>query len=173
MFASQKLSLNKAVLHKETPIATSDTHCHCPQLEQRQTENPLFYHMLNRTLFPMPQDKDPTVLKTMHYPRKPTEPPSRDPPPYPPWMPVPGGTLGGEPQRLRVASRKDSPWVGVDAFGKGGSRVETAPKIDLTLPLAPIASRPDLRDAVIHVTRDISIRESVSGERARPVNTVL
>lgn len=83
----------------------------------------LFYHMLNYTLPALPEGKVPDVLKTMHYPRKPTEPPSRDPPPYPPWMPVPGGTLGGEPQRLRIASRDAAAWVGVDAFGEGGANV--------------------------------------------------
>jgi solute carrier family 25 carnitine/acylcarnitine transporter 20/29 len=38
-------------------------------------------------------------------------------------MPTPGGTLGGEPQRLRVAAREDNAWVGVDAFGNGGSQI--------------------------------------------------
>lgn len=90
---------------------------------QEKLRQELFYHMLNRTLPSLPKDEDLVVLQTMHYPRKPTEPPSQDPPPYPPWMPVPGGTLGGEPQRLRAASRKSAAWVGVDAFGKGGAKV--------------------------------------------------
>ncbi|GJE87640.1 Fasciclin domain-containing protein [Phanerochaete sordida] len=90
---------------------------------QEKLRQELFYHMLNYTFSPMPQDSEPAVLKTMHYPRKPTEPPSQDPPPSPPWMPLPGGTLGGEPQRLRAASRNDAPWAGVDAFGKGGVKV--------------------------------------------------
>ncbi len=44
-------------------------------------------------------------------------------PPNPPWLPVPGGSLGGEPQRLRVASLDGDVKVGVNAFGQGGSKV--------------------------------------------------
>ncbi|EKM61139.1 uncharacterized protein PHACADRAFT_24355 [Phanerochaete carnosa HHB-10118-sp] len=90
---------------------------------QEKLRQELLYHMLNCTLSSLPENEDPSVLKTMHFPRKPTEPPSQDPPPYPPWMPVPGGTLGGEPQRLRAASRNAAARVGVDAFGKGGATV--------------------------------------------------
>jgi solute carrier family 25 carnitine/acylcarnitine transporter 20/29 len=42
-------------------------------------------------------------------------------------MPVPGGSLGVEPQRLRVAARKGRVHVGVDAFGKGGAKVVKDP----------------------------------------------
>ncbi|KAF8634455.1 hypothetical protein AX15_000899 [Amanita polypyramis BW_CC] len=35
-------------------------------------------------------------------------------------MPVPGGTLGGAPQRLRVAAREGHAYVGVEASGNGG-----------------------------------------------------
>lgn len=94
---------------------------------QEKLRQELFYHMLNLTLPSLPDQKEPDVLKTMHYPRKPVEPPSQEPPPHPPWMPVPGGTLGGEPQRLRLSSRDSAPWVGVDAFGEGGVQVSKKP----------------------------------------------
>jgi len=46
-------------------------------------------------------------------------------------MPVPGGTLGGEPQRLRIAARDASAWArvwaGVNAFGEGGTEVVKEP----------------------------------------------
>lgn len=91
---------------------------------QEQLRQQLFYHLLNHTLSALPTDQDPHTYKTLHYPRKvPLDPPSRNPPPSPPWMPVPGGTLGGEPQRLRVSGSNHTAWVGVDAFGKGGNRV--------------------------------------------------
>jgi solute carrier family 25 carnitine/acylcarnitine transporter 20/29 len=38
-------------------------------------------------------------------------------------MPIPGGTLGGEPQRLRVAARDQDAYVGVDTFGKSGATI--------------------------------------------------
>ena len=38
-------------------------------------------------------------------------------------MPVPNGTLGHEPQRLRLAAHGEEAFVGVDAFGKGGTSV--------------------------------------------------
>ncbi|KAH9064342.1 hypothetical protein EDB87DRAFT_1680985 [Lactarius vividus] len=67
------------------------------------------------------------VTKTLHFPRDNSGPPSDEPPPSPPWLPVPGGSLGHEPQRLRVASRHGGIYVGVDAFGKGGVRVVKGP----------------------------------------------
>lgn len=90
---------------------------------QEKLRQELFYHMLNYTLSSLPKHQDPDVLNTMHFPRKPIEPPSEDPPPYPPWMPIPGGTLGGEPQKLRASSRDATGWVGVDAFGNGGAEI--------------------------------------------------
>lgn len=90
---------------------------------QEKLRQQLFYHMLNRTLSTLPESQDPEVLKTLHYPRKPVEPPSHYPPPYPPWLPVPGGTLGGEPQKLRTSARDATAWVGVDGFGNGGVEV--------------------------------------------------
>jgi len=92
---------------------------------QEKLRQELLYHMLNGTLppFPKPEESIVQVHQTLHYPRKPIDPPTGDPPPSPPWVPEPGGTLGGLPQRLRLASRSEGVWVGVDAFGKGGAKV--------------------------------------------------
>ena len=92
---------------------------------QEKLRQELLYHMLNGTLPPFPQPEELTVQvhDTLHYPRKPIDPPTGDPPPSPPWIPEPGGTLGGLPQRLRLAGRNKGIWVGVDAFGKGGAKV--------------------------------------------------
>ena len=86
----------------------------------------IFYHLLNYTIV-LPEDHKVLITKTLHFPHDHSGPPSNDPPPSPPWLPVPGGTLGGEPQRLRVASRKGGIYVGVDTFGKGGTRVVKDP----------------------------------------------
>jgi solute carrier family 25 carnitine/acylcarnitine transporter 20/29 len=110
-----------------------------------QLRQELFYHLLNYTVV-LPEDNNILVTKTLHFPHDYLEPPSRDPPPSPPWLPIPGGTLGGEPQRLRVASRKGKIHVGVDAFGKGGAQVIKGPVdagnglllgIDSILPVPP------------------------------------
>ncbi|RDB28990.1 FAS1 domain-containing protein fsc1 [Hypsizygus marmoreus] len=90
---------------------------------QEQLRQQLFYHLLNYSLSSLPDKPEPETYKTLHFPRTLLEPPSREPPPSPPWMPIPGGTLGGEPQRLRGSGRDNSSWVGVDAFGYGGGRV--------------------------------------------------
>lgn len=88
-----------------------------------QLRQQLFYHLLNESIsFPQDHPEKVRTLKTLHFP-KPLDPPSRDPPPNPPWIPLPGGSLGGEPQRLRVSARGDSGWIGVDASGKGGHRI--------------------------------------------------
>ncbi|OBZ78881.1 Periostin [Grifola frondosa] len=65
----------------------------------------------------------PQQHKTLLYPHWLTESPSQEPLPHPPWMPIPGGTLGGEPQRLRLSSRDAGMWIGVDASGEGGVEV--------------------------------------------------
>lgn len=91
-----------------------------------QLRQELFYHLLNYTVV-LPKEKDILVTKTLHFPHDSPEPPSRDPPPSPPWLPVPGGSLGGEPQRLRIAAPKGRVHVGVDAFGKGGASVVKDP----------------------------------------------
>lgn len=87
------------------------------QLALRQS---LFYHLLNYTLDAIPDTVTPQ--HTLHFPELPIEPPSNDPPPSPPWLPLPGGLLGGEPQRLRTAIRDGAAFVGVDFQGKGGAR---------------------------------------------------
>ena len=92
---------------------------------QEQLRQELFYHLLNSTLsHEAPDDQVTEVLKTLHYPRKSTSgPPSRAPPPNPPWLPTPGGTLGGEPQRLRYTARDSKSFIGANAFGQGGVEV--------------------------------------------------
>lgn len=90
---------------------------------QEELRQQLFYHILNYTIPALPTEQAPQVHKTLLYPRTPVEPPTRAPPPGPPWMPLPGGTLGGESQRLRAAYREDAVWAGVDAFGNGGVQV--------------------------------------------------
>ena len=90
------------------------------QLHLRQQ---LFYHLLNHTLRILPTEQTPQHHDTLLYPRDSAEPPSREPPPYPPWMPIPNGTLGTDPQRLRLSARNDASWVGVDAAGKGGAKI--------------------------------------------------
>lgn len=92
---------------------------------QEKLRQELLYHMLNGTLSPFPQPEEFTVQvhETLHYPQKPIDPPTGSPPPSPPWVPEPSGTLGGRPQRLRLAGRAEDVWVGVDAFGKGGVKV--------------------------------------------------
>ncbi|KAL0580830.1 carnitine transporter [Marasmius crinis-equi] len=91
---------------------------------QEQLRQQLLYHLINSSVPTLPKESEPLqVLKTLHFPHSQLDPPTHDPPPYPPWLPIPGGTLGGEPQRLRVAARGQNVWVGVDAFGKKGSKV--------------------------------------------------
>ncbi|KAJ8083808.1 carnitine transporter [Marasmius tenuissimus] len=91
---------------------------------EEQLRQQLYYHLINYSIPTLPKESEPLqVLQTLHYPHRPLDPPSHEPPPFPPWMPIPGGTLGGEPQRLRVAARGQNVWTGVDAFGKGGAKV--------------------------------------------------
>ncbi|KAI0778602.1 FAS1 domain-containing protein [Trametes elegans] len=90
------------------------------QLRLRQE---LFYHLLNYTLPILPTEQTPQIHKTLLYPRDTAEPPSQEPPPYPPWMPIPNGTLGTEPQRLRLSYRDATVWAGVDASGNNGVKV--------------------------------------------------
>ena len=89
---------------------------------QEQLRQQLFYHLLNESLPSLPSSGNVTFYKTLLYPRKPLEPP-REPPPNPPWMPIPNGTLGCEPQRLRLAAQEGKTHVAVDAFGKGGAKI--------------------------------------------------
>lgn len=89
---------------------------------QEALRQELMYHMLNCTesTCDLSIDSNPTVHRTLHYPRQSMEGPSRGPPSSPPWIPMPGGTLGGEPQRLRTHSQGSELRVGVDGFGAGG-----------------------------------------------------
>lgn len=90
---------------------------------QEELRQQLFYHILNYTLLDLPADKSPWSLETLLFPHKIPEHPKREPPPGSPWLPVPGGTLGGAPQRLRIAARKNDAYIGVDAFGNGGAKI--------------------------------------------------
>ena len=95
---------------------------------QEKLRQQLFYHLLNYTLDDVPADTSALVLDTLLFPRKPPEGPTHEPPPSPPWMPVPGGSLGGAPQRLRIATRDGHGYVSVDAFGKGGVEISKEKK---------------------------------------------
>lgn len=99
-----------------------------------QLREHIFYHLLNYTASPTTSDSLPAAPatythRTLHFPRAPEDgdgeggPPSREPPNVPPWMPLPGGLLAGEPQRVRVTWREDAAWVGVAAEAQGGVKV--------------------------------------------------
>ncbi|KAJ3573669.1 hypothetical protein NP233_g2274 [Leucocoprinus birnbaumii] len=82
--------------------------------------------MLNYTIANLTTAKDTVqTLHTLHFPHKPVDPPTNEPPPHPPWMPIPSGALGKKPQRLRavLSEEKDSGKVGVDASGEGGMNI--------------------------------------------------
>ncbi|QRV97452.1 carnitine/acyl carnitine carrier protein [Ceratobasidium sp. AG-Ba] len=91
----------------------------------------LFYHLLNYTATPTTPDSLPVAPatythRTLHFPRAPdngSAPPSHEPPDSPPWMPLPGGLLAGEPQRLRITWRDDAAWVAVGANAEDGVKV--------------------------------------------------
>ncbi|KAF7306782.1 Carnitine/acyl carnitine carrier [Mycena indigotica] len=119
--AIEKHTLWRSVIHDDSFVVSDNI--------QEQLRQQLFYHLINYELAEMPEAPNPAFLKTLHYPRSPLDPPSRDPPPSPPWMPTPGGSLGSQPQRLRVAARNQGAWVGVDAFGEDGVEI-TKGKID-------------------------------------------
>ena len=92
-----------------------------PDNIQEELRQQLFYHLLHESIGGLPNEGQIQVLHTLLYPQKPIDPPTKEPPP---WLPVPGGTLGGSPQRLRFTSLKDSgAHVGVDAFGRLGTKV--------------------------------------------------
>lgn len=90
---------------------------------QEELRQQLFYHMLNYSLTQIPEDSTTQVLHTLHFPKLPIDSPTNEPPPSPPWMPLPESTLGNKPQRLRVTSRDGVTWLDVDAFGKGGIEI--------------------------------------------------
>ncbi|KAJ1301644.1 hypothetical protein OPQ81_008887 [Rhizoctonia solani] len=91
----------------------------------------LFYHLLNYTATPTTSESLPAAPatfthRTLHFPQAPDDgsgPPSHEPPDLPPWMPVPGGLLAGEPQRVRVTWRDDAAWVAVSEQGEVGVKV--------------------------------------------------
>lgn len=90
---------------------------------QEQLRQQLFYHLLNYTLTELPTDSKIQVHKTLLFPQAPSVSHPRVPPSPPPWMPVPGGLLGGEPQRVRLTSQEGALWVGVDASGDDGAQI--------------------------------------------------
>ncbi|KAI0375422.1 FAS1 domain-containing protein [Pilatotrama ljubarskyi] len=100
--------------------ALDDSAAGLPDNLQLRLRQELFYHLLNYTLPIIPTEQTPQEHKTLLYPRDTTEPPTQEPPPYPPWMPIPNGTLGTEPQRLRLSYRDNAVRAGVDASGKDG-----------------------------------------------------
>ncbi|CAE6528829.1 unnamed protein product [Rhizoctonia solani] len=91
----------------------------------------VFYHLLNYTANPTTSDNLPAAPatfthRTLHFPQAPEDgsgPPSREPPDLPPWMPVPGGLLAGEPQRVRITWRDDAGRVAVSEQGDDGVKV--------------------------------------------------
>lgn len=87
---------------------------------QEQLRQQLLYHLLNETLSYFTPSGNVSFYKTLLYPHKPLDPPS---PPNSPWIPLPNGTLGSEPQRLRLAARDGKYYVAVDAFGKEGIKI--------------------------------------------------
>jgi len=90
---------------------------------REQLRQQLFYHLLNYSI----ADHHDTLqtLQTLLYPHKPPDPLTHDSPPYPPWMPIPSGTLGKDSQRLRavLTHKKDAGKIGVDAFQNGGTHI--------------------------------------------------
>ncbi|KAH7334347.1 hypothetical protein B0J17DRAFT_708703 [Rhizoctonia solani] len=91
----------------------------------------VFYHILNYTATPTTSDNLPAAPatfthRTLHFPQAPDDgsgPPSREPPNLPPWMPVPGGLLADEPQRVRITWKEDAAWVAVSERGEDGVKV--------------------------------------------------
>ena len=100
----------------------SETHSLVPDNVQEQLRQQLFYHLLNYSLIKLPEDSSTQTLKTLHFPQFPPDSSPHDPPSSP-WFPIPHGLLGDQPQRLRLASRDGSTWVGVDASGSGGAEL--------------------------------------------------
>ncbi|KAF9455072.1 carnitine/acyl carnitine carrier [Macrolepiota fuliginosa MF-IS2] len=118
---------NDAIKRRDDPLwdaILNNDHFVVTDNVREELRQQLFYHTLNDSISGLPdEERHPKILRTLHYPHKPLDPPSRLPPPYPPWMPIPSGTLGNEPQRLRMARRNQKGWVGVDAMGNGGVEV--------------------------------------------------
>lgn len=123
LFAPTNDAIKKASLQDPLWLtAFHDTRDLLPDNVQEQLRQQLFYHLLNETLPALPSSGNVLFYKTLLYPRKLLDPPSR-PPANPPWMPISNGTLGSEPQRLRLAAREGETHVAVDAFGNGGIKI--------------------------------------------------
>ncbi|KAG9314236.1 FAS1 domain-containing protein [Chiua virens] len=99
-----------------------ETRTFVPDNVQEQLRQQLFYHLLNYSLYELPEDSSMQTLKTLLFPHSPTDSPPNEPPSSP-WFPIPHGLLGDQPQRLRLTSRDGSTWVGVNTFGNGGSKL--------------------------------------------------
>jgi solute carrier family 25 carnitine/acylcarnitine transporter 20/29 len=123
LFAPTNDAIKKASLQDPLWLAAFQDPIDLMDNVQEQLRQQLFYHMLNESLPSLPSSGNVPFYKTLLYPRKPLDPPSREPPPNPPWMPNPNGTLGSEPQRLRLAAREGKAHVAVDTFGKGGAKI--------------------------------------------------
>lgn len=119
-----------------------------PDNVQYQLRQHLLYHLLNYSLPIMPPDfphHRPLVLDTLNFPDVSLPPPTDEPAPAPPWLPLPGGSLNKAPQRLRVASRDASAWVGVDFAGHGGAQVTKSPLLasnGIIIPLSDVVPAP-------------------------------
>lgn len=119
-----------------------------PDNIQHQLRQHLLYHLLNYSLPIMPPsfpNHRPLVLDTLHFPDVYLPPPTDEPAPAPPWLPLPGGSLNKAPQRLRVASRDAAAWVGVDFAGHGGAQVTKNPLLasnGIIIPLSDVVPVP-------------------------------
>lgn len=99
-----------------------------PDNIHHQLRQHLFYHLINYSIPILPPDfpnspNRPLILETLHFPSLPLQPPTDEPPPAPPWLPNPGGLLNAAPQRLRISSRDNKSWAGVDFNGQRGVQV--------------------------------------------------
>lgn len=124
LFAPTNDAIKKHLLQNSIWLAAlEDTDDELADNIQEELRQQLFYHLLNETLTSLPSGTEVPYYKTLLYPRKPVDPPTGEIPANPPWMPVPNGTLGHEPQRLRLAAHGDHVRVAVDAFGKAGIKI--------------------------------------------------
>lgn len=117
--AIKKHSLWVHILNDDSLFITDNTH---EELRQQ-----LFYHILNFSItHPEPEESAPLqTFDTLLYPHNPLDSPSREPSTPSPWLPVPSGTLGKKPQRLRavLTDKNQKGRVAVDAFGNGGADI--------------------------------------------------
>src|SRR5258708_1044206 len=94
LFAPTNDAIKKASLQDPLWLAAfQDTIGLLPDNIQDQLRQQLFYHLLNESLVSLPSSGNVPFYRTLLYPHKPFDPPSREPPPNPPWMPIPNGTL--------------------------------------------------------------------------------